>query len=130
MKYLKASAAGQNFAWRKFMECIFCKIANNEIPSEKIYEDEKVIAFNDLDPQAPVHVLIIPKEHIKSIDEITDKNSDIVGKIFIIAAKIAKEKSLDNGYRIVNNCGKDGGQTVEHLHFHLLGGRKMNWPAG
>lgn len=112
------------------MDCIFCKIANNEVKSEKIYEDEKFLAFNDLDPQAPVHVLIIPKEHIKSADEITDKNSDMVGKMFIIAAKIAKEKGLENGYRIVNNCGKDGGQTVKHLHFHLLGGRKMNWPAG
>ncbi len=112
------------------MDCIFCKIANNEVLSEKVYEDEKFLAFNDLDPQAPVHVLIIPKEHVKSADEITDKNSDIVGKMFIIAAKIAKEKGLDNGYRIVNNCGEDGGQTVKHLHFHLLGGRKMNWPAG
>ena len=112
------------------MDCIFCKIANNDVLSEKVYEDEKFLAFNDLDPQAPVHVLIIPKEHVKSADEITDKNSDIVGKMFIIAAKIAKEKGLDNGYRIVNNCGEDGGQTVKHLHFHLLGGRKMNWPAG
>ena len=112
------------------MDCIFCKIANHEIDSEKVYEDDEVIAFNDLDPQAPVHVLIIPKEHISSADELTLENKDIVGKIFMIASKIASDKSLDKGYRIVNNCGEDGGQTVEHLHFHLLGGRNMKWPPG
>lgn len=112
------------------MECIFCKIANGEISSKKVYEDENIVAFNDLDPQAPVHVLIIPKEHISSANHITEGNSAIIGKIFIVAAKIAKELGLENGYRIVNNCGADGGQTVQHLHFHLLGGRKMNWPAG
>lgn len=112
------------------MDCIFCKIARNEIPSKKLYEDDKMVAFNDLEPQAPVHVLIIPKAHISSANEITAENSDIIGKIFMVAAKIAKEQGLDKGYRIVNNCGEDGGQTVQHLHFHLLGGRKMHWPAG
>lgn len=112
------------------MDCIFCKIARNEIPSEKLYENDEIVAFNDLEPQAPVHVLIIPKEHISSANEITAENSDIVGKIFMAAAKIAKEQGLEKGYRIVNNCGEDGGQTVHHLHFHLLGGRKMQWPAG
>ena len=112
------------------MDCIFCKIARNEIPSKKLYEDDEIVAFNDLEPQAPVHVLIIPKAHISSANEITTENSEIVGKIFMVAAKIAKEQSLDKGYRIVNNCGEDGGQTVQHLHFHLLGGRKMQWPAG
>lgn len=112
------------------MDCIFCKIATGEIPSQKIYEDEEIVAFNDLEPQAPVHVLIIPKEHIPSANQITAKNRDIIGKIFMVAAKIAKEQGLENGYRIVNNCGDDGGQTVQHLHFHLLGGRKMKWPAG
>ena len=112
------------------MDCIFCKIAYNEIPSEKLYEDDEMVAFNDLEPQAPVHVLIIPKAHISSANEITAENSDIIGKIFMVAAKIAKEQGLDKGYRIVNNCGEDGGQTVHHLHFHLLGGRKMHWPAG
>ena len=112
------------------MDCIFCKIARNEISSEKVYEDEEVVAFNDLEPQAPVHVLIIPKKHIQSAFEITDENKDIVGKIFVVASKIAREKGLDNGFRVVNNCGLDGGQTVQHLHFHLLGGRKMTWPAG
>lgn len=112
------------------MDCIFCKIARNEIPSQKLYEDDEIVAFNDLEPQAPVHVLIIPKAHISSANEITAENSDIIGKIFMVAAKIAKEQGLDKGYRIVNNCGEDGGQTVKHLHFHLLGGRKMHWPAG
>ena len=112
------------------MDCIFCKIAHNEIPSKKLYEDDEIVAFNDLEPQAPVHVLIIPKAHISSANEITAENSDIIGKIFMVAAKIAKEQGLYKGYRIVNNCGEDGGQTVKHLHFHLLGGRKMHWPAG
>ena len=112
------------------MDCIFCKIAHNEIPSKKLYEDDEIVAFNDLEPQAPVHVLIIPKAHISSANEITAENSDIIGKIFMVAAKIAKEQGLDKGYRIVNNCGENGGQTVQHLHFHLLGGRKMHWPAG
>ncbi len=112
------------------MDCIFCKIARNEIPSQKLYEDDEIVAFNDLEPQAPVHVLIIPKVHISSANEITAENSDIIGKIFMVAAKIANEQGLGRGYRIVNNCGEDGGQTVQHLHFHLLGGRKMQWPAG
>ncbi len=112
------------------MDCIFCKIAHNEIPSKKLYEDDEIVAFNDLEPQAPVHVLIIPKAHISSANEIIAENSDIIGKIFMVAAKIAKEQGLNKGYRIVNNCGEDGGQTVQHLHFHLLGGRKMHWPAG
>lgn len=112
------------------MDCIFCKIAAGEIPSKKVYEDEKLLAFYDLDPQAPVHVLIIPKAHIASANELTEQNSAVVGEIFLLAAKLAKELGLDNGYRIVNNCGQDGGQTVQHLHFHLLGGRSMAWPPG
>ena len=112
------------------MDCIFCKIAQKEISSELVHEDDEIVAFNDLDPQAPVHILIVPKKHIESANDITMENSEIVGKIFVVAAKIAQELGLSNGYRIVNNCGKDGGQTVKHIHFHLLGGRKMNWPAG
>lgn len=112
------------------MDCIFCKIANKEIPSKKVYEDDQIVAFNDLDPQAPVHVLIIPKKHIQSADQITDDDKEVIGKIFVVASKIAKELGLENGYRIVNNCGEDSGQTVQHLHFHLMGGRKMHWPAG
>lgn len=112
------------------MDCVFCKIASNEISSKKVYEDDQIVAFNDLDPQAPVHVLIIPKKHIQSADQIADDDTNIIGKIFMVASKIAKELGLKKGYRIVNNCGEDGGQTVPHLHFHLMGGRKINWPAG
>lgn len=112
------------------MDCIFCKIANKEIPSNTIYEDDKVIAFYDLAPQAPVHFLVIPKKHIKCADEINESNSDIIAHIFVVIAKIAKELELSNGYRIVNNCGEDGGQTVGHLHFHVLGKRSLAWPPG
>ncbi len=112
------------------MDCIFCKIACGDIPATKVYEDETVVAFNDLEPQAPTHILIIPKMHIASADEINEANSAVVAHIFEVAAKIAKEKGLSNGYRIVNNCGADGGQTVKHLHFHLMGGRQFGWPAG
>ena len=112
------------------MDCIFCKIANKEIPSEFVYEDDKVIAFKDLDPQAPVHFLVIPKEHIKSADELNAENCAVIGHIFEVIPKIAKQLGLENGYRIVNNCGEDGGQTVGHIHFHLLAGRNLQWPPG
>ena len=112
------------------MDCIFCKIAAGEIPSEKVYEDDLVLAFKDLSPQAPVHVLIIPKEHITSAADITEDNSAIVAHIFVVAAKLAKQFDLNDGFRIVNNCGEDGGQTVKHLHFHFMGGRQFGWPAG
>ncbi len=113
------------------MDCLFCKIINGEIPSSKVYEDEKVYAFRDIEPQAPTHILIIPKEHIASANELNEENASIVGHIFAVAAKIAKEEGIaDNGYRIVNNCGQDGGQTVGHLHFHMLGGRSLQWPPG
>ena len=112
------------------MDCIFCKIASGEIPSNKAYEDDQIVAFYDLDPQAPTHILLIPKQHIASAAEITPENCGIVGHIYAVAAKLAKELGLDNGFRIVNNCGEDGGQTVHHIHFHLLGGRSMAWPPG
>jgi histidine triad (HIT) family protein len=112
------------------MDCVFCKIAKGEIPCRKAYEDDKVLAFYDLEPQAPVHILIIPKEHIASAAEITPKNSAIVAHIYEVAARLAAEQRLDGGFRIVCNAGKDGGQTVPHLHFHLLGGRSMKWPPG
>ena len=112
------------------MDCIFCKIAAGEILSTKVYEDDTVVAFNDLDPQAPVHVLIIPKEHIASATEINESNSAVVAHIFEVAAKIAAEKGLKDGFRIVNNCGDSAGQSVKHLHFHLMGGRDFGWPAG
>ena len=112
------------------MDCIFCKIANGEIPSNKLYEDEKVVAFYDLAPQAPIHFLVIPKAHIKSADELNEANAEIVAHIFTVISKLAKELNLEKGYRIVNNCGEDGGQTVGHLHFHVLGGRLLAWPPG
>lgn len=112
------------------MDCIFCKIANGEIPANKLYEDERCLAFYDLSPQAPVHFLVIPKEHIPSADALNEQNCDIVGHIFAVIAKLAGELSLKGGYRIVNNCGVDGGQTVAHLHFHVLGGRLLAWPPG
>lgn len=106
------------------MDCIFCKIANGEIPSNKVYEDEKILAFHDINPQTPVHVVIIPKAHIACADEINESNCDVVAHIFSKIPVIAKELNLD-GYRIINNCKENGGQTVMHLHFHLLGGKKL-----
>lgn len=112
------------------VDCIFCKIVNGEILAKKAYEDENVLAFYDLEPQAPVHILIIPKEHIASAAEIDENNSAVVSKVFEAAAKIAKQLDLKDGFRIVNNCGPCAGQSVMHLHFHMLGGRDFGWPAG
>lgn len=113
------------------MDCIFCKIINKEIPSDIVYEDEDVLAFNDINPEAPVHVLVIPKKHIASFNGLTEADGALLTKIMLVIQKIAKEKNIaDSGYRVVNNCGEQGGQTVGHLHFHLLGGREMLWPAG
>ena len=112
------------------MDCIFCKIAAGEIPSTKVYEDDKVLAFKDINPLAPVHILVIPKTHIESAAEITADNSAVVAHIFEVIAKLAKEKNLDDGFRVVSNCGDSAGQTVKHLHFHLLAGREFTWPAG
>ena len=112
------------------MDCIFCKIVAGEIPSNKAYEDDTVLAFYDLEPQAPVHILIVPKAHIASAAEITPENSAVIAHIFEVAAQLAKEKGLDDGFRIVNNCGESAGQSVKHIHFHLMGGREFGWPAG
>lgn len=113
------------------MDCIFCKIINGEIPSKKIYEDEKVIAFYDISPEAPVHFLVIPKEHIQSVNELNEENSNIISHILLVINKLVKELNIaESGYRIVNNCGKDGGQTVDHIHFHVLGQRELKWPPG
>ena len=110
-------------------DCLFCKIVAGEIPSKKIYEDDKVLAFYDISPAAPVHFLVIPKEHISSANELDEKNSNIVSHIFMVINKIVRELNIaDSGYRIVNNCGADGGQTVNHLHFHVLGARELKWP--
>ena len=111
-------------------DCLFCKIANGEIPSTKVYEDEYVYAFNDIAPQAPTHILFIPKKHITSAAEISEENSCIVSKIFEAIAKIAKENGFEEGFRVVSNVGDSAGQTVKHLHFHVLSGRDMTWPPG
>lgn len=108
------------------MDCLFCKIINDEIPSQKVYEDDDVYAFKDINPQAPYHALIIPKEHINSVADIDENNSEIVSKIFEVAAKIAKEDKLDNGFRVVTNSGEYGCQSVDHLHFHLLSGKQLS----
>ena len=111
-------------------DCLFCKIVKGEIPSQKVYEDDMVYAFNDIAPAAPVHVLIIPKEHITSAADINADNSKVGAHIFEVAAKIAEEKGLSDGFRVVTNCGDSAGQTVKHLHFHLLSGRDFTWPPG
>ncbi|MEE0928631.1 MAG: histidine triad nucleotide-binding protein [Acutalibacteraceae bacterium] len=112
------------------MDCLFCKIIAGEIPSTKIYENEWVYAFADIDPQAPFHAIIVPKEHIASAAEITAENSGLIAKIFEAVAEIAKQENLEKGFRVVNNCGSDGGQTVGHIHFHLLARRNLQWPPG
>ena len=108
------------------MNCIFCKIINGEIPSAKVYEDEYVYAFRDINPQAPVHVLVVPKLHIASADEVNGENSIYVSKIFEAISLIAKNEGLKNGYRVITNIGEDGCQSVKHLHFHVLGGKKLS----
>ncbi len=112
------------------MDCLFCKIVKGDIPSTKIYEDEWVYAFADIEPQAPFHAIVIPKEHICCTADINENNSQAIAKIFEAIAKIAKQENLEQGFRVVNNCGKDGGQTVGHLHFHLLARRYLQWPPG
>lgn len=107
-------------------ECLFCKIIAGDIPSTKVYEDEQVLAFRDISPQAPTHILVIPKQHIAAVSEINAENSAAVSHIFEVIARIAKEEKLDSGYRVVSNCGNDAGQTVHHLHFHILGGKQLN----
>ena len=111
-------------------DCLFCKIVAGEIPSTKVYEDEFVYAFKDIDPKAPFHAVVIPKEHISSADEITAENSGLIAKVFEAIAKISKAENLEKVYRVVNNCGEDGGQTVHHIHFHLLARRNLAWPPG
>ena len=105
--------------------CLFCKIVAGEIPSNKVYEDETVLAFRDISPMAPTHILVIPKAHIPSVDGVTAENSSLVAHIFEVIPQIAKAENLTGGYRVVSNCGPDAGQTVPHLHFHILGGREL-----
>ena len=105
--------------------CLFCKIVAGDIPSSKVYEDDTILAFRDINPQAPVHILVIPKVHIPSLDGVTPENSAVLAHIFETIPQIAKEAGLTNGYRLISNCGPDACQTVPHLHFHILGGRAM-----
>ena len=105
--------------------CLFCKIATGEIPSTKVYEDDLVLAFRDIAPMAPTHILVIPQAHIPSVDGITAENSSVVAHIFEVIPQIAKAENLTGGYRVVSNCGADAGQTVFHLHFHILGGKEL-----
>lgn len=106
--------------------CLFCKIIAGEIPSTKVYEDDKCLAFRDIAPMAPTHILVIPKAHIGGVDELNEENSAVVAHIFSVIPQIAREEGLANGYRVVSNVGEDGGQTVRHLHFHILGGKKLS----
>ena len=106
-------------------ECLFCKIIAGEIPSTKVYEDDLCFAFRDINPQAPTHILVVPKKHLASVAEVTAENCAVVGHIFSVIAKIAEAEGLTGGYRVVSNCGADAGQTVNHLHFHILGGKKL-----
>ena len=108
------------------MDCLFCRIIAGEIPSKKVYEDEKCLAFYDIAPQAPVHILVIPKAHIESVDAVNEENSRIVAEIFENIPKIAKEAGITNGYRVISNCGDDACQSVHHLHFHIVGGAQLS----
>ncbi|SBS30956.1 HIT-like protein [Marinomonas spartinae] len=113
------------------MDCLFCKLVNGDIPATILYQDDDVIAFEDIMPQAPSHFLVIPKRHISTLNDLTDEDASIVGKLPIAAAKVAKQIGIsDDGYRVVMNCNQMGGQTVYHIHMHVLGGRQMTWPPG
>ena len=112
-------------------ECLFCKMVSGVIPCDKVHENENVLAFRDIDPKAPTHILIIPKKHITTLNEINENDQDLLGELLLTAKKIAKDEGIDtSGYRTVFNCNSDGGQTVFHIHMHLLGGRQMDWPPG
>mgnify|MGYP000606224871 CR=1 FL=1 len=111
-------------------DCLFCKIASGEI-GELMYENDHVVAFRDISPQAPTHILIIPKEHIPTVNDLADQHAELVGKMFLAAAELARQEGFsEDGYRLVMNCGSKGGQAVYHIHLHLLGGRQMDWPPG
>ena len=112
-------------------ECLFCKMVKGDLKPDVVYEDEHILAFRDINPQAPTHILIIPKEHIATLNDLKSTHENLMGKMYLAATKIAeKEKIAESGYRTIMNCNKDGGQEVYHIHLHLLGGRKMTWPPG
>lgn len=112
-------------------DCVFCRIAEGEVPSTPAYEDERAVAFHDLNPQAPIHLLVIPRRHVESVADLPDADADLAGHLLLVAARAAREAGLEeDGYRVVANAGAHGGQTVSHLHLHVLGGRQMTWPPG
>ena len=111
-------------------DCLFCRMASGAIPVDKVHEDDLVFAIRDINPQAPTHVLVIPVEHVASAADVGDDDAPLLARLFAVAAEIAKRDGLDNGWRLVTNVGADGGQSVSHLHLHLLGGRRMSWPPG
>jgi histidine triad (HIT) family protein len=111
-------------------DCLFCRIVRGELPTRKIYEDDRALAFNDINPQAPMHVLIIPKKHIVGLKEATPEDAELIGYCHLLAAKIARDRGMEEGYRTVYNVGPKAGQSVFHLHLHLIGGRNLNWPPG
>lgn len=112
------------------MDCLFCKIVNGEIPAKRVYEDDLCVAFSDIAPQAPVHLLIVPRRHIASVSEAEAEDKEMLGHLLWVGAKLAEKQNLAKGYRLTINTGDEGGQTVDHLHVHLLGGRAMHWPPG
>lgn len=116
--------------YRNMGDCIFCKLANGEIPTDMVYEDDKIAVFRDAAPQAPVHMLMVPKAHIASLDELNDEHAALMGHMMLKLKEVAAKEGLGNGYRCVINTGEDGNQTVMHLHIHILGGRTMQWPPG
>lgn len=112
-------------------DCIFCKLVQGEIPAKIAYEDDQVLAFHDIDPKAPIHLLVIPKRHITTLNDLTEEDAALVGRLQVTAAKLAKEMGFaEQGYRVVMNCNQDGGQTVWHIHMHVLAGRSLSWPPG
>jgi len=111
-------------------DCLFCKIAAGEIPSKLAYQDDALIAFHDINPQAPVHILIVPRKHIASLDDATDGDRELLGRVLLTARQLADDHGIAGAYRVVNNCGESAGQSVFHIHFHLVGGRAMGWPPG
>ena len=112
-------------------DCVFCRILKREVPASIIYEDDKVIAFDDIAPKAPIHKIIIPREHIETINDLESKHNELIGHMMQVAKKLAKEYGIaESGYRVLTNCNRDGGQVVFHLHMHLLGGRSLTWPPG
>lgn len=117
--------------WRTMNEkTIFKRIIDGEIPADIVYQDDKCLAFRDIDPQAPTHVLVIPKQEIASLAQLADEDAPLLGHLYLVIRDLARDLGLDDGYRVVVNCGPDGGQSVDHLHFHLLGGRALKWPPG